>query len=224
MVRLPSYQDIRQDKRPAVVHCGLAQPLEDAIAPRRASSKVRNMPESVAFAGRTRLRESSAEIESSLQSAASGRIPVSAGRPAAAAIRLVPRVPLIAQPGRAGRRLPGPVTQVKPNLRSPEIRYRGLRRKKFVVVGEVVFDGILAFVTSGHKEHLARMQGLEKVWDDHLGLFSVEGIALAKCLAEQCFLRVGSPREGRHNPGQHDHEGRPAAEGECFARGEQYQA
>jgi len=68
------------------------------------------------------------------------------------------------------------------------------------------------------------MHGLDKVRDDHLGLFSVEGIALAKCLAEQRFLRVGSPCEGRDNPAQHDHEGRPAAEGERFARSEQYQA
>jgi len=69
-----------------------------------------------------------------------------------------------------------------------------------------------------------RKFGLEKAWGDHPGLFSVEGIALAKCLAEQCFLRVGSPREGRHNPGQHDNEGRPAAEGQRLARGEQDQA
>ena len=63
-------------------------------------------------------------------------------------------------------------------------------------------------------------QGLEKVRDDHLGSLSVDGVALAKCAAEQFLLRAGAPGEGRDNPGQHDHEGRPAAEGERFAHGE----
>src|SRR5436309_14503206 len=56
-----------------------------------------------------------------------------------------------------------------------------------------------------------RGQGLEKVRDDHLGSLSVEGVALAKCAAEQFLLRAGAPDEGRDNPGQHDHEGRPSA-------------
>lgn len=38
---------------------------------------------------------------------------------------------------------------------------------------------------------LKREFGLEKVRDDHPDLFSVEGIALAKSLAEQCFFREG---------------------------------
>ena len=79
--------------------------------------------------------------------------------------------------------------------------------------------------TKGAKLHPPKRKfGLEEAWGDHPDLFLVEGIALAKCLAEQCFLRVGSPREGGHNPGQHDNEGRPAAEGQRLARGEQDQA
>ena len=87
------------------------------------------------------------------------------------------------------------------------------------LLGRALFDEALYGTVRFH-HRTAR----EKAWGDHPGFFSVEGIALAKCLAEQCFLRVGSPREGRHNPGQHDNEGRPAAEGQRLARGEQDQA
>jgi hypothetical protein len=62
------------------------------------------------------------------------------------------------------------------------------------------------------------------VRDDHPGLLSVDGVALAKCAAEQFLLRAGAPGDGRDNPRQHDHEGRPAAEGERFAYGEQREA
>ncbi len=59
---------------------------------------------------------------------------------------------------------------------------------------------------------------------DHPGSLSVDGVALAKCAAEQFLLRAGAPGEGRDNPGQHDHERRPAAEGERLAHGEQCEA
>jgi hypothetical protein len=40
----------------------------------------------------------------------------------------------------------------------------------------------------------APRSGLEKVRDDHLGFFSVESVALAKCAAEHCLFRPGAPR------------------------------
>ena len=52
----------------------------------------------------------------------------------------------------------------------------------------------------------------------------VEGVALAKCAAEQFFFRAGAPGEGGDNPGQLDHEGRPTAEGERLAHDEQCEA
>ena len=68
-----------------------------------------------------------------------------------------------------------------------------------------------------------RGQDLEKMRDDHPGSLSVGGVAIAKRTAEQFLLRAGAPGEGRNNAGQHDREGRPTAEGERFAHGEQYE-
>src|SRR4029434_9830974 len=63
-----------------------------------------------------------------------------------------------------------------------------------------------------------------RVREYHLGWLSVDGVALAEGAAEQLFLRAGAPGEGRDNPGHYDHHGRPAAEGERLAHGEQCEA
>jgi Bacteriocin-protection, YdeI or OmpD-Associated len=73
-------------------------------------------------------------------------------------------------------------------------------------------------------EEYAAVEYSQKVRDDHLGLFSVAAVALAKRSAEQCFLRSGAPREGRDNPAQHDEESRPTAEGDRLADGQQCEA
>src|SRR5918997_347709 len=64
----------------------------------------------------------------------------------------------------------------------------------------------------------ASWQGLEKVWDDYLGLLLINSVALAKNTVEQCLLCSGAPHEGRDNPEQHNGKSRQAAEGEGFAR------
>src|SRR5262245_54782756 len=60
--------------------------------------------------------------------------------------------------------------------------------------------------------------------ENHFGLLLVEGVPLAKCAAEQSLLGVGAPGERWDDAGQHDQEGRPAAEGEGFAHGKQCEA
>jgi hypothetical protein len=63
-------------------------------------------------------------------------------------------------------------------------------------------------------------QGSEKMRYDHLGLRSVEGVALAERGSQQLLLCGGAPYERWNNSGKQNQEGRPASKCERLSQRE----